>query len=310
MHPKFPDFKILTIEDKELVESFTDKIPPYSDFNFTNLWAWNIDGGRKISILNNNLVILFTDYRTTEPTFSFLGENMIDETAETLLAYTKDYGVEPQLNFVPEALAINLESQKLNIREDITNHDYIFSVAEIANPQNNDLKTKCRLANCFLEKNPDAYFTIQKLQNDTLREQIFSVLHCWGENKKAKDKEYEIENEELAIKRLLETAGEHRLMLSGVYLDKQMIGFSIDELLPNNYALSHFIKADINYKGIYEFLNQQVAGYLEQQGVKYWNWEQDLNIEGLKQLKLSYRPSHYLKKYIITTEIWAGFLWL
>lgn len=304
MIPQFPNFKVLTLEDKEIVESYTKKLPPYSDFNFTNLWAWNIDSGRKISTLNENLVILFTDYRTTEPAISFLGENKLEDTISTLLAYANDYRIEPQLKFIPETTIrrIYKEFNEINIVEDVTNHDYIFNVSMIADLHNCNLKSKCRLINKFLTNNPDVTFSVQKLHNNQFREQLLLILHRWGKNKLEQNKEFDLENEELAIKRLLETAGQHHLIISSLFIQDKMIAFSIDELLPNNYALSHFIKADITYKGIYEHLNQKVASYLEQCGVVYWNWEQDLNLEGLKRLKLSYRPCHFLKKYIITVK--------
>lgn len=78
MIPQFPEFKIVEVGDREAVESHTHRYPPYSDFNFTSLWAWDTSNERMISELNGNLVVRFTDYATNEPFLSFLGTNKND----------------------------------------------------------------------------------------------------------------------------------------------------------------------------------------------------------------------------------------
>lgn len=300
----FPNFKPLSIEDRKLVESFTDKLAPYSDFNFNNLWAWNIDGGRQISILNDNLVVKFTDYRTSHPFISFFGNNQVIETAKTLLSYAEAQGLKPELKFITEDTVIGVKGSRtdLLITEDNDNHDYIFLLQNIAKAESGYLKTRHKMVKRFLSDNPSVIFQSQKIQTKSHHEQIFSILDCWCKHKEVQNKPCEVANETMALKRLLATVKQHRLILSTVYLNNKMLGFSIDELLPNDYALSHFIKADIHYSGIYEFINQQVATYLLEQGKIYWNWEQDLNLEGLRKLKQSYNPNHFLKKFIITNN--------
>lgn len=41
MIPKFPEFKKLELSNKEEIENFTSKFPPYSDFNFVSMWCWD-----------------------------------------------------------------------------------------------------------------------------------------------------------------------------------------------------------------------------------------------------------------------------
>lgn len=73
MIPEFPQFKVLELSDKGDIEVFTKKFPPYSDFNFVSMWSWDIKGDMRISQLNDNLVVRFTDYLTGNPFFSFFG---------------------------------------------------------------------------------------------------------------------------------------------------------------------------------------------------------------------------------------------
>ena len=73
MIPGFPEFKKLELSNKEEIENFTSKFPPYSDFNFISMWCWDIKGETRISKFNNNLVVRFTDYLKGNPFFSFFG---------------------------------------------------------------------------------------------------------------------------------------------------------------------------------------------------------------------------------------------
>lgn len=299
MIPSFPNFKKLEISDRASVEHYLHRFPPYSDFNFTNLWAWDVHGTREISILYDNLVVLFTDYRIATPHLSFIGTNSANQTAEALLHHATQRQILPLLKFIPEEVALQLTSKNITISEDPANHDYIFSISQIAEPKGRPLKIKRHLANRFIAENPLATCVHTDLSNPITHDEIVLILYCWEKNKKNCNKASDITFEEIALQRVLNTVKNHDLFLSYITINGVMVAFSIDELLPNKHVISHFIKADITYKGIYEYMNQCTAAFLHQQGYEFWNWEQDLNLEGLRQLKLSYRPTHFIKKFII-----------
>ena len=52
MLPTFPEFKPLELSDKNDVENFTSKFPPYSDFNFVSMWCWDIKEEMRISLFD------------------------------------------------------------------------------------------------------------------------------------------------------------------------------------------------------------------------------------------------------------------
>ena len=132
MLPEFPNFKKLELSDKEDVEKITHKYPPYSDFNFVSMWSWDIKGEMRISQLNGNLVVRFTDYITGDPFYSFLGNNKVNETAETLLQFCKKEGAKTILELVPEDSIKGLNIKKFNIEEDRDHFDYIYPINSIA----------------------------------------------------------------------------------------------------------------------------------------------------------------------------------
>ena len=152
MIPEFPNFKKLELSDKEAVEKFTQKYPPYSDFNFVSIWSWNVDGEMKISQLNGNLVVRFIDYITNEPFYSFLGDNTTNETAETLLELSRREGITLQLKLMPEDSIKGLNDQKFKIVESRDNFDYVYSLSSLYECNGKAYEKQRLLVNRFCKK--------------------------------------------------------------------------------------------------------------------------------------------------------------
>ncbi len=300
MIPEFPNFKKLELSDKEEIEKFASEFPPYSTFNFTNLWAWDIRSDRKLSKLNGNLVIFFTDYTTEEPFLSFLGIDECEDTVLQLLHFAQESKIFPKLRFITEESVQQLHSINFNIEEDRGSFDYLFSSSELAKLSGNKFKEERHLAEKFSKKYPDAIFHTQDLSDASVQDKLLLVLREWEDRKKIQNKTYDLIFEEKAFRRLLETADSHTLILSCISLHDTVLAFSIDEILPDQNTMAHFIKADNSYSGIYEFLNKELAQYLTTQNSMMWNWQQDLNLENLRKTKMGYRPVAFLKKYTVS----------
>ena len=100
--------------------------------------------------------------------------------------------------------------------------------------------------------------------------------------------------------RLFESSETDNLIITMVTEEDRNLAFSIEELLPNGYCMGHFWKADIGRSGIYNFLLHTIAEYLRTQDIEWWNFEQDLGIEGLRRSKMSFSPVNFRKKYKVS----------
>ncbi len=302
MLPAFPNLKAIELTDKADVESYTRQYPAHSAFNFTNLWAWDTTSRRKIADLHGNLVVLLYDYETGEPFFAFLGTRMVKETIHTLLESAAALHVSPTLRFVTDDSLRELRSFPLEVQEDHANHDYLYAVGTLAALGGRRLRNKRRLAETFYQTYSDVSFDVRDMSNPGVQEKLEAVLLRWQHNKRAAAKICTPALEAQAMARVMNTAAQHTLILSTVTVAGEVVGFGIDELVHDTYAISHFVKADQSYKGVYEFLNRQIARHLTQHGVTLWNWQQDLGIEGLRQSKQSYRPAALLRRYSVSYE--------
>lgn len=297
MTPQFPKFKYLSIEDKEELEEITGSYPPYSDFNFTSLWSWNITGAIKLCLDKENLIIQLTDYITNEPILSFLGTKSVNNTVEKLIKYAHSQGMNPQLKLIPEAVIKNIDQDKFTVVEDRANFDYIYSVEKLKTYKGSKLAPKRNYVKRF-RKNYYAEIRLLDLTQPKIKESTRQLFILWAIQKNIPLSE--AEHEYNAFCRFLNLKDFGQIIPLGLYIGESLAAFWFLEIVGNQYAVSHFQKADTkNYIGINPYLMQEGAKIVATKGVEFINYEQDLGIKGLREGKRDYSPIKYLEKFII-----------
>lgn len=300
MIPTFPLFKKVELEDRASVEVYTHRYPPYSDFNFTSLWAWDSTNEREISILNDNLVVRFTDYASHVPFLSFIGTQNTIDTARTLLEYASHEGLPLALQLVPEVSITGINSQEFVCEEDRDNFDYIYAISDLMTLKGGSLGRKRTTISHFKRRHPDAHIEAIDLHVSVVQQHILSIIKAWEARKKLHAPDLSDASHELAaVMRLCETSEAHTLLSTGLFSGGGMIGFSIEEPLPNDACICHFWKVDSDHPGAFGFLMQEKAKRFETLGIAQFNFEQDLGLSGLRQNKGSYGPHTFLKKYTV-----------
>lgn len=299
----FSKLKKLEFEDRHFFAQFIKQFPPYNDFEFLSMWVYNIENKNGYYVLNDNLVIKIQDFVTGDLFYSFLGTNKVHETIKTLLARSKNEGLDNQLRLVP---AINLQSSPdlenyFCIKEDPDSFDYILSVEEVADFKGKKYHNKRNLVNRFKKLCPEHRLESLDFTNEKTKKDIIELFYLWEQQKGKSRKETQIEL--TAIRRLLSFASIHKVMGLGVYCKDRLIGFVSYHIVHNSYALINFEKGDLSYCGISSYLHHEAAKHLKTLGINYINYEQDLGIPGLKKAKMLWRPVHFLKKYTIGEKL-------
>ena len=85
-----------------------------------------------------------------------------------------------------------------------------------------------------------------------------------------------------------------------VRVDGRPSAFSIFDRLNSTTAVVLFERARRSVKGLYQVINRETARVIAAQGFALINREEDLGDPGLRQAKLSYRPSRLEMKYTLT----------
>jgi len=300
--PDFPDFKSVEFSDKPAFDKLIQNFDTYSDFNFNSFFSWDTEHRHELSHLNGNLVLKFADYITGEAFYALIGINDIDNTLNTLLNLSEKQGLEPKLKLIPEVTIQAIKNtQAFIIEEDPDNFDYVFSISELSELVGKRFKNKRQAAKKCTE-GKDIKINNQA-NNLAVTQDILKVSKKWEVSKKQEGKAVDMEYEIVAIERILQNFSQQEsLHIAFAERNGELVGFSIDELLPNKFVLSHYFKTLPHVKGLAEYLNMHIAKELKALGYEYWNWEQDLGINSLKRMKLSHRPKFHQKKFIVKRQ--------
>lgn len=301
MLPEFPKFKLLELRDKEDIEQISLKYQPYSDFNFSSLWSWNIKEQTSISQLNGNLVVKMLDYITgSDPFISFLGNNNVNETIKKLLDFSISEGLNPELKIIPQDSIKNIDLFTFFVEEDIKHFDYIYSNEDLKNYHGHKYEPKRNFVKRFFKACPDVTVKIFDLSEQTMKEKVLGLYKIWESNKIEEGKNVDALHETLALNRFFKVYNPNHFIALGVFNREELISCSIIEVLNNDYTLSHFFKANAKYIGAYPHLMQEGAkAGLDLKQKHFFNFEQDLGIQGLRKSKTLFRPRYFLKKFSI-----------
>lgn len=297
--PKFPKFKKLELSDEESIENLVKacNLQPYADFNFINIWSWDIHEKMMVSMLNGNLVVLFNDYVTNEHFLSFFGKENVVETANELIEYSNNNYRTSMLKLIPEEIAKILSENGLLVKEDRDSFDYMYSIVNLKSMKSWN-KKDCHYKNVHKFLNAYPKYSVKHLKYCEIdKGEYLEMFKKWSENKGITHSQF---NEYKAIERFFMMKDNNAQSIA-IYINNKMIGFTFYEIVSKNYAVAHFSKADTKYhSAIYDVLNLEEAKVLSSLGVVYYDWEQDLGIPGLRHSKESYHPEFFLKKFTVS----------
>jgi hypothetical protein len=292
MISRYPRFSKLNLSHKSDVRAITRLFPPYSDFNFVSLYAWNTDNQTRLSVLNDNLVIQLADYMTNEITYSILGKEKIGDSLQKLFSLTNE------LRLVPETVIDSIQDQsRYDIVEDKDSFDYVYSLRKLVAMEGAGYKNKRKKIRRFTKRYSDLVKVTHRRSIDSdNKDELKQFFSKWIIENNKDEKEFLMERE--AISRSLDEFRNLNLLLTEMRVDNRLIAFSIHEVL-GNHALCHFEKELLSYENCSHYLIDQNSRHLSMKGCAYVNWEQDLGLPGLRENKQYYRPDKYLKKYTV-----------
>ncbi len=293
---QYPDFKKVTIGDKDFFSSFCKEFPSYSDFNILSLLSWNANEDNSFSILDENLVIRIKDYLGEGNVYSILGRNNIEESLHTLL---QDM---PQLSFVPEDVILNLSSSEdFDIQPDRDSFDYIYSTQKVCETQGPKFKHLRQEINIFTRMFPKYEVKPLDINDSQVLKEIQDLSHKWFLDK-GFDEEKIIEEGGI-INTYFKHLPFFESITLGLYVEGVMAAYLSSEVLNKEIVLSHFGASNRDYNSSFYMMEYVTAKFLFENGYKFQNVEQDTGLEGLRKAKVSYNPDHFLKKYTITKKV-------
>jgi len=259
-----------------------------SDYSFANIWGWAEEYGLEWRFGDSHVWLRQTRpepvlWAPVGPWFD------VDWSACPSLA-----GVDRFIR-VPETLALHWREklpQRVELIESRGHWDYIYSVKELIDLSGNRFHRKKNMLHQFTKKYLHSFFPM----DEECVEAVLEMQNQWCEWRECEDSGALVA-ENVAIARVLQCWDRIPCLLGGsLYVEGKMVAYTVAEELTPDTLVIHFEKAEPEYRGAYQAINQM---FLSSEGNGYTlvNREQDLDDEGLRKAKLSYNPVEFGKKY-------------
>ena len=292
--PIYPDFKIFSIEDRNLIQGFLDQYEPVScEYSFFNNFCWQKGYDLCFSLYKERLLILDKkDNYFLMP----LGKPLAPKVLAELSQNMKKLGKACNIAIVPhEYLIENPQIRKYySVAPQKGSDEYIYSVKKLADLKGKKLQKKKNLVSQFNRKNPA--FCVKRIQGSLIKNSLKLAQNIISTSKgsiKSLQMEY------ASLKQALDIIDSSPMDGLAIMVDGKLVAFSIfSRLTPSTYDI-HFEKSDLSFKGAAQVINHETAKYLTDK-CEFVNREQDLGIKGLRQAKLSWDPHLVFKPYLLT----------
>ena len=291
------EFKALTLNNlPEINNYFQFQNYRTCDFTVGGLFMWASFFKYEYAIFDDTLFIKgVSEINLSETAFSIpLGKLPFEKSISILINYCKTQEIKFVLSAVPEEAFFNLQNKFLFNSLKLENwSDYLYEIHALSSLSGKLYNKKRNHINKFNQLYPQYLYS--KITNSN----ISSVILFFQEYSSINNKNSQIfQNEAYMTKFVLEHYSSFNFIGAYLEINNNVVGFIVGEILKDTLYI-HISKANINYEGIYEFLNKTfITDILETNPqLKYVNMEEDVGDPGLRKSKLSYHPFKLLNKY-------------
>ena len=258
-----------------------------SEYVLGNLYLWS--DFYQYLLIEDNLII---KYKNSDNEY-FLYPQTKNDICDVIKLISENKN---HLEFIclNEAMITTFKSiygNKFNYEEESSRFDYIYDVQALIKLEGKAYHQKKNMLNRFIK---NYNYEVQEINQDNAHN-IKYVINQWCDLNDCSSDEY-LNAERNGILNLIENW--NSLKMKGIYItvENRVIAFSIGEEINPDIFLVHLEKADLNYSGAFQIINQE---FLKSFCInyKYVNRECDLGIPGLRKAKESYKPVKILKKF-------------
>lgn len=286
------EFHPIRIEDKAFFDEYYKVYPNISGYtSFVTLFCWKETVNYEFAVVEGTPLLKFYNKTDKKERF-FLPATDKKEIEKTVSLIEQNHLPLSFQNISSEQAAIlqDLFPGRFNYSRNRAGDNYIYLSESLASLSGKKLHSKKNHLNKF--KNT-YYYSYIRLGEDNISECI-RVSKEWCERKCLDGSEGS--HDSSACEKALNNFTALGLKGGAIVVDDKIIAFSLGERISADTALIHFEKADTNYHGAFNIINNEFILH-EWTDVVYINREEDMGIEGLRKAKLSYRPVTMLEVY-------------
>ena len=291
-------FKNIQLSDKptfdRLLEGNTFRA---SECCFSNLYGWAHKFNTQFAILNDFLLIKFTNAAGGCSYLTPLGKGDLKSAIEALY---DDCGckVKFEMSGVTEEMWQQIEEAMPDVFEKIPapeSFDYIYTSEKLIHLTGKKLQSKRNHINRFKKENKWEYISLND-HPETLAECRRMLTEWYDLNKESHDNSLRLDY--ITTSDFLHNFEALGLCGGAICVQNQIAAFSLGTRLTADTFIVHVEKAFTDIHGAYTIMNQQLVEN-EAANYTYINREEDMGFESLRKAKMSYQPDILLEKNLV-----------
>lgn len=285
------NFEPIDLKHKEIYEKYTAKRYRNSEASFLNMYMWRKVTNAHVAVVSDMLVlrVYFGGmYRFVMP---FGDKANIKSCVKSLYEYCNSNGYPLEIIGANSEFVREIQDAfKFASFEDRNVQDYVYLSEKLATVSGKKLHSKKNHVNKF--KSMYDYKFVQLNRGH--------IQDCINKTKVWMDKKYNGDTEKYSaeldtVMCLFDNYEKFDLFGGAIYVDGELVAYTVGESLSDDTALVHIEKADTSYHGAFAIINNEFAKLISDRFV-YINREEDMGLEGLRKAKESYRPEFLTEK--------------
>ncbi|MDD6647811.1 MAG: phosphatidylglycerol lysyltransferase domain-containing protein [Firmicutes bacterium] len=299
----------ITIDNREILEEYLNGYEyKTSGLSFSaqymwrdiNMFSWDIIGdymcisGISHLELEEGIILPFMF-----PPLTRTGEYDKDSLRETIFRAKEHFEKKGQpfsLRLVPFHLMeiIKEACPEMIFKDDRPNYDYVYLTQDLIDLRGRAYHSKKNHLNYFLKTYDYEYIEM----TSDMADDAMKFIAEFNARKEVPEHEMEmLRMEEQAMEDVFRNLEKVGYSAGAILIDGKIEAIAIGGQLGRNTITEHVEKANVNYRGLYQAINNEFCRNVASKA-KYINREEDMGIPNLRKAKLSYKPVKLLEKYI------------
>ena len=179
-------------------------------------------------------------------------------------------------------------------KDDRPNYDYIYLTQDLIDLKGRAYHSKKNHLNYFKKTYEYEYVEM----TSDMADEAMQFISDFNARKEVPAHEMEmLRMEEEAMEDVFNNLESVGYSAGAILIDGKIEAIAIGRQLGKNTITEHVEKANVNYRGLYQAINNEFCRNVASKA-KYINREEDMGIPNLRKAKLSYNPVKLLEKYI------------
>ena len=294
---------LFSADDAPLYKTFFEQSKTeISDSCLNSRVAWNSGFAYHKCVIDDTLCLITDGGMFTTPHMTWPVGKMDKPTLQRIIDYIWPVFEARQwplrMMYIDEVnlpLVEALEGYKHNISYNRDYSDYLYDADELRDLSGKSNHGKRNHINRFMRTYPDFQY---KSISQEHRDEALALVKAWCDEKDLDCMDL-TNSDYRAIRQLFIDFEKLELHGGTIWVNQQLVAFSLGSIPRPDTAVIHFEKADAKYRGLYAMINKWSMDHAFPD-VKFVNREEDMGIRGLRKAKKSYNPLRMIHKYEVT----------